>query len=102
MAFVGQDDITQVTPKHVAGWKADMLAKGLSAKTIGASKLSAVRAIFQWAVDNGVIPVNPFARVTISLKKKPGERRRGYSDDEASLVLRAGLGNLAVAQRGRR
>jgi integrase len=89
MGFVGEDDVTAVTQKHVAGWKAEMLAKGLSAKTIAASKLGAVRAIFQWATDNGVVHENPFAKVTISVKKKPGERRRGYSDEEASRVLRA-------------
>ena len=89
MAFVGVDDVTQVTSKHVADWKAAMLAQGLTAKTIGAGKLSAARAVFQWAADNSVIAENPFAKVTISLKKKPGERKRGYSDDEAKKVLAA-------------
>jgi integrase len=89
MAFVGLDDVTQVTSRHVADWKAAMLAHGLSAKTIGAGKLSAARAVFQWAADNSVIKENPFAKVTISLKKKPGERKRGYSDDEAKKVLSA-------------
>ena len=89
MDFVGVDDVTIVTQKHVADWKAAMLAAGLSAKTIGAGKLSAVRAIFQWGADNSVITDNPFAKVSISLKKRPGERKRGYTDDEAEMVLRA-------------
>lgn len=89
MTFVGKDDVAAVTQKNVAAWKADMLSKGLSAKTIAASKLGAVRAVFQWATDNGVISENPFSKVSITVKKKPGERRRGYSDDEAALVLRA-------------
>lgn len=89
MGFVGGDDVAVVTQKNVADWKGEMLSKGLSAKTIAASKLGALRAIFQWAADNGVIPNNPFAKVSISVKKKPGERRRGYSDDEAAAVLRA-------------
>lgn len=89
MDFVGIDDVTTVTHKHVADWKAAMLAEGLTAKTIGAGKLSAVRAIFQWAADNSVINDNPFAKVSISLKKKPGERKRGYTDEEAELVLAA-------------
>jgi integrase len=89
IGFVGEDDVAIVTQKNVADWKADLLSKGLSAKTIAASKLGALRAVFQWATDNGVISENPFAKVSISVKKKPGERRRGYSDDEAALVLRA-------------
>ncbi|RUT30001.1 integrase [Arsenicitalea aurantiaca] len=89
MDFVGTDDVTKITQKHVIDWKADMLAKGLTTKTIGASKLGALRAIFQWATDNSITAANPFAKVTISLKKKPGERRRGYSDEEAGKVLRA-------------
>ena len=36
-----------------------------------------------------MISNNPFAKVSISVKKKPGERRRGYSDDEAAAVLQA-------------
>ncbi len=89
MDFVGTDDVKIVTQKHVADWKAAMLAAGLTAKTIGAGKLSAVRAIFQWAADNSVIGDNPFAKVSISLKKKPGERKRGYTDEEAEMVLAA-------------
>lgn len=95
MAFVGLDDVTQVTGKHVADWKAAMLAQGLTAKTIGAGKLSAARAVFQWAADNSIIAENPFAKVTISLKKKPGDRKRGYSDDEAKIVLAAAAREVA-------
>jgi len=98
MGFVGEDDAKKATQKHAAAWKADMLARGLSAKTIAASKLGAVRAIFRWAADNGMIAENPFAKVTISVKKKPGERRRGYTDEEAQLVLRAAE-NQTVAHR---
>ena len=89
MAFAGVSDLSKVTPKHATDWKADMLAKGLSAKTIGASKLGAARAVFQWAADNGAIANNPFGKVTINVKKKPGERRRGYTDEEAVKVLGA-------------
>lgn len=89
MEFVGEDDVALVTHKNVADWKADLLGKGLSPKTIAASKLGALRAVFQWATDNGMVPANPFSKVSITVKKKPGERRRGYSDDEAALVLGA-------------
>lgn len=89
MDHVGSEDLGSVTQKHVAGWKAKMLDEGLSAKTIAASKLGAVRAMFQWAVDNGHLAENPFTKVSISVKRKPGENRRGYTDEEAALVLRA-------------
>ncbi len=89
MGFVGKDDVVAVTQKNVADWKAHLLIKGLIAKTIAASKLGAIRVIFQWATENGLISDSPFSKVSISVKKRPGERRRGYSGDGAALVLQA-------------
>jgi integrase len=86
-AFVGHDDIRRVKAENFVEWKADLLGKGLAAKTIRDGKLAPVRAIFQWAADNRKIEVNPGARITIDLKASASERRRGYSDEEAILVL---------------
>ncbi|WP_398464235.1 DUF6538 domain-containing protein, partial [Tardiphaga sp.] len=86
-AFVGHDDASRVKAENFVAWKADLLGKGLAAKTIRDGKLAPVRAIFQWAADNRKLDTNPGARVTIDLKANASERRRGYSDEEAGLVL---------------
>lgn len=85
--FVGHDDVRRVKAENFVEWKADLLGKGLAAKTIRDGKLAPVRAIFQWAADNRKLEVNPGARVTIDLKAAASERRRGYSDEEAVLIL---------------
>jgi hypothetical protein len=87
--FLGQDDARRVSADDLVSWKADLLAKGRAAKTIRDSKLAPVRAIFQWAVDNRKLDSNPAARINIDLKSRSTEKRRGYTDDEAKIVLRA-------------
>ena len=87
--FIGHDDASRVSPDDLVSWKADLLAKGLKAKTIRDSKLAPVRAIFQWAVDNRKLHANPAVRINIDLKARSSEKRRGYSDEEARIVLQA-------------
>lgn len=86
-AFLGHSDARRVRPEDFVEWKARLLGEGLAAKTIRDGKLAPVRAIFQWAADNRKIEANPGARVTIDVKATATERRRGYSDEEAILVL---------------
>lgn len=70
---IGHDDATRITKADVAGWKAEMLAKGLSAKTINDTKLAALRRVLAWGVDNGLLSENPAEGVTVRRKPKPGE-----------------------------
>jgi integrase len=87
--FLGHDDARRVSPDDFVSWKADLLAKDLKAKTIRDSKLAPARAIFQWAVDNRKLEINPAARINIDLKARSSEKRRGYSDEEAKTILNA-------------
>lgn len=87
--FLDHDDARRVSPDDLVGWKADLLAKGRAAKTIRDSKLAPVRAIFQCAVDNRKLDSNPAARINIDLKSRSSEKKRGYTDEEAKIVLRA-------------
>jgi integrase len=87
--FVGHDDAWRLSADDLVSWKADLLAKGRAAKTIRDSKLAPVRAIFQWAVDNRKLDTNPAARINIDLKSRSSEKRRGYTDEEAKIILRA-------------
>ena len=86
---LGHDDVRRIRSEDLISWKAALLAKGLKAKTIRDGKLAPVRAILQWATDNRKIPANPGTRVNIDLKARSSEKRRGYNDDEARIILSA-------------
>jgi integrase len=86
--FIGHSDAVRLTPENVLQWKAALLEAGFRTKTIRDSKIAPVRAILQWGVDNRKIPTNPAARVVIDVRGKMAERIRGFSDEEAALILR--------------
>ncbi len=87
--FLGHDDVRRIRAEDLVAWKADLLAKGLKAKTIRDGKLAPVRAILQWATDNRKLDANPGARINIDLKARSSEKRRGYTDEEARTILQA-------------
>jgi integrase len=87
--FLDHDDARRVTADDLVRWKEELLTKQRAAKTIRDSKLAPVRAIFQWAVDNRKLDTNPASRISINLKRRPEDGRRGYADDEAKIILRA-------------
>jgi integrase len=86
---LGHDDARRVSPKDLVAWKAKMIEAGLHPKTIRGAKLGPVRAILQWAVDNHLLPINPATRVTIDVKTRAGESKRGFDDAEAAIILAA-------------
>jgi integrase len=88
-AFVGHNDAARLTADDLVAWKAALLAGGLRPKTIREGKLAAVRAILQWGKDNRRLPSNVAEQVTIDVRTKPSESKRGFSDDEARLILTA-------------
>ena len=88
-AFLGHDDATRLSSQNLVAWKAKMIESGLHPKTIWDAKLAPVRAILQWAVDNHRLPVNPTTRVTIGLKTRAADSKRGFDDNEAAKILAA-------------
>lgn len=83
------DDAARITPDELLLWKKSLIAAGFQPKTIRDSNLAPVRAILQWAVDNRLLSSNPAERLTMDVKTKAAESRRGYTDDEAKIVLKA-------------
>ena len=88
-AHLGHSDASLVKAKDLVGWKEKMLAAELKPKTIRDAKLAPIRAIMQWAVLNELLVDNPAQRVTIDLKKRAGETKRGFDDKEAATLLAA-------------
>lgn len=87
--FLGHDDARRLTADDLVAWKNDLIAKELAGKTIRDAKLAPVRAMLQWAVDNRLLTHNVAERITISIKGALNTRIRGYTDDEAKMVLMA-------------
>ena len=97
-AFLKHDDPARVTPEDVVGFKDHRLAtpspktgKPLSAKTVRDSDLTALRAIFEWAVANRRMASNPAKEVRLRLGKPRKLRDKGFTDAEAKAILKATL-----------
>lgn len=97
--FLGHDDAGKLTSSDVLKWKAHLIETNLHPKTIKDAKLAPLRAILQWGADNDHLPSNPAARVTIEVKRRAGEGKRGFNDDEAGLILRAAFAEKDAARR---
>ena len=86
--FIGHNDAARPTPENLLHWKAGLLKAGLRTKTIRDFKIAPLRAILQWGVDNRKITTNPASRVLVGVRGKMAERIRGFTDEEAALILR--------------
>lgn len=94
--YVGHEQASEISRADIVAWKDSLLEAKLSAKTIRDGKLAPIRAIFEWGARNGKLDVNPATKVTINVRKIPGEVKRGYTDEEASLILMASLREEAI------
>ena len=63
--------------------------KPVSAKTVKDSDLAGLKTVFGWAVMNRKMASNPAAGITIKVGKVARLRSKGFSDEEASAILRA-------------
>lgn len=86
--FLGHSEASRLTPDDLIRWKGALLNQGLRTKTIRDSKLAPVRAILQWGVNNRRLTDNPAARVQIDVRTREVEKIRGFTDQEAALILR--------------
>jgi integrase len=63
----------------------------ISPKTIKDSDLAGLKTVFGWAVVNGKMASNPAEGVTIKLGQPRRLRSKGFTDAEATAILRAAL-----------
>ncbi|RTL51779.1 MAG: site-specific integrase [Bradyrhizobiaceae bacterium] len=89
--FLGHNDATKVLTGDLIRWKDAMVADGLHTRTIQNTRLSPVRAVFQWGLQNERLAANPAAQVTIQTKQIATERKRSFTDEEAQIILAAAL-----------
>jgi hypothetical protein len=75
--FLGHKDAHRLTPDDLVRWKQVMVAAGLRPKTIQAAKLSPVRAILQWGLQNRLVNSNPADGVSLDSRTKSSDKKRG-------------------------
>ncbi|WP_024510062.1 DUF6538 domain-containing protein [Bradyrhizobium sp. ARR65] len=97
--YLGHSDAHRLTPDNLVEWKRSMIAAGLRAKTIQGSKLSPVRAVLQWGVQNKLLSSNAAEGISLDVKSKNSERKRSFSDEEAKIILRAALSEKDPVKR---
>lgn len=88
VAFLKHDKVTRVTPEDIVRFKDHRLQSGTSAKTVKDSDLAALKTVFGWAVMNRRMASNPAEGLTIKVGKSRKLRSKGFSDQEASAILK--------------
>lgn len=86
--FMKHDDAARLTKKDLLAWR-DHLMADLSAKTVNDIYLSTVRSLFAWAHENDRLTENVAVNVRQPKPRKQFARERGYTDTEASDVLKS-------------
>jgi len=86
--FLGHSDAKRIAQRDVIAWKDSLIDAGLAWKTIQGSHLAAVSTVLEAAVGAKRLSVNP-ARGASGRHKSQRSNRRGYTDEEAALILRA-------------
>lgn len=84
-AHVGHDDPRGVTKADVVAWKDALIASGLEGVRKG--QLAAIKALFNYAAKNDLLPTNPTIGVTVHKNSKAGKRMRPYDDHEVARIL---------------
>lgn len=94
--FLGHEDAPRVTPEDVIAYKDHRLreinlrtGKPVSPKTIKDSDLAGLKSVFGWAVSNRRMTTNPAKDVTVTVGKRVHLRPKGFTDAEATTLLRA-------------
>jgi integrase len=95
---LGHDDATLVTEADLIGWKTALNSSRLSVRTVR-NYLTMVKTLFNFAVGNKRIAVNPAKDVKYTAKPSTRGKRLSYSDDDAKLILEAARLEKAADRR---
>ena len=80
-------DIRTLTELWCVQWKDQLVARGLSARSIQYGYLAALKSTCAWAVRNHRIDHNPVTGIGVKVSKAKRERGKGFTDDEAKFIL---------------
>ncbi|WP_292236958.1 tyrosine-type recombinase/integrase [Mesorhizobium sp.] len=84
---IGHDDARRIRDTDVVSWKDELVASGLSAKTINGSYLAAVNVLFVFAIANKLLTENPASSIRAATTNRAGTRMLAYSTEEVGRLL---------------
>jgi integrase len=92
IGHLGHDDAATITRADIVAWKDALLEGGMKNITVRDVYLASTKAMFQFAVDQGLLAENPAKEVKVRVRKKVKEREKGFDGDEAAKILAATQG----------
>ncbi len=96
---LGHNDPSRVTRGDVVAWKDQLVERGLRANGIRDGHLATIKALFNYAVNNGLLVDNPARGVTVNRQASAGEGRLPYTDDEVAALLALASAETHPARR---
>ena len=87
IAFARTPDARKITKRIIIEWK-DAKIETLSPRTVKDVYLTAVNAVFNWAVSNDELSENPASTVKLRVAQKAQNRPKGFTRDEATAILK--------------
>jgi site-specific recombinase XerC len=92
IGHLGHDDAAAITRADIVAWKDALLDGGMKNVTVRDVYLASTKALFQFAVDQGLLAENPAKEVKVRVRKKVKEREKGFDGQEAAKILAASQG----------
>ena len=86
--ILGFDDARRMTVADVRTYKEARLSEGRNVGTV-ADEVLAAHSVFKWAVQNQLLPSNPFTGMAPRSTKRASGEGKGYTDVEAAQLLQA-------------
>lgn len=102
VAHLGHDDASKLTTADVRRWRQALSAEKNGAgqvrapRTIRETYLAALKAVLNNSVENGRLPENVAKPVTLRVPRAVRLRDPEFTDQEASLILRAALAETSA------
>jgi integrase len=91
IAHLGHDDAGAIARADIVAWKDALLDAGISNVTVRDVYVAAVKAMLQFAVDQGRLTQNPAKEVKVRVRKALEERDKAFDGREAETILSATL-----------
>jgi len=107
IAFKKDDNVLSLTTDDLRRWRDFLLAEATekgrprSPTTIRETYLAAVKAMLQYAVQEGIIKYNPAAEVRVYSQKQVKLREKAFTESEAKTILSESLKYELAAMHGK-
>ncbi|WKW50727.1 DUF6538 domain-containing protein [Rhodomicrobium lacus] len=87
VAHLGHNDMSRVTKKDVVAWKDALIARGLAPQTVNDGHLTALKALYRYALDNDLVTTNPLDGLRVIVKKRAGTGMLPHTDQDVARIL---------------